>query len=184
MGSASVKGIVFVELLAMAEAAVGERAVDAVLDGMELSTGGAYTAVGRYPCSEFLRLVEAFGAVTGLTGAALQRRFGHWMWDYFYRTSPRFMAGKTFYTMLESVEPEIHIEVRKLHPEAELPVFATERVGEGMRMTYRSPRPLVEFCHGVIEAAARHYGERVEVRVRDVSVPGETRAVFEIAGAA
>ena len=41
------KGIVFVELLAMAESVSSEEAVDEVLDTLQLESDGAYSTVGN-----------------------------------------------------------------------------------------------------------------------------------------
>ena len=177
------KGVVFVELLEMAESTLGEAAVDAALDACPLSTGGAYTRVGAYPCSDLLAIVEALGARAGATPEELQRRFGHWMMAYFARTYPALFAERTdAFGMLEAVEGEVHVEVRKLYPDAELPRFRTERLGPGrLRMTYRSPRPLAAFCQGLIEACLDHFGTPGRV-VALGPAPGEPRsAVFEIA---
>ena len=54
------KGVVFVELLSMAESAFGEATVDNVLDEADLDNGGAFTAVGNYPCDHLIKLVEGF----------------------------------------------------------------------------------------------------------------------------
>lgn len=62
------KGVIFVELLAMAEDAFGEDAVDRVIDDTALPSGGAYTAVGNYPCEELIALVRGFSAHSGIRG--------------------------------------------------------------------------------------------------------------------
>jgi len=165
------KGVVFVELLAMADKAVGEEAVDRVVARCPLSTGGAYTAVGTYPASELHQLVQGFSKATGAPEAALQRQFGHWMLTRFSEDYPAFFqAQPDAFTMLESVEGEVHTEVRKLYPDADLPRFETERLpGDALRMTYISPRRLADFCHGLIEACLDHYGETAHIERTDRS---------------
>ncbi len=59
------KGVVFVELLKMAEDAFGEDAVDDVLEKAGIE--GAYTSVGNYPCSELINIVGAFSAHSGIS---------------------------------------------------------------------------------------------------------------------
>lgn len=159
------KGVVFVELLTMAEEAFGEDVVDQVLEKADLEHGGAYTTVGSYPCSELIKIVEAFSAHSGLPEDELQRKFGHWMMGYFKAHYPDFFVGKTTsFEMLEAVDGEIHVEVKKLYPEAELPSFETERTGKNhLEMVYSSPRPLVSFCHGLIEACVDNFGETADI---------------------
>lgn len=165
------KGVVFVELLEMADKAVGEEAVDRVIARCPLSSGGAYTAVGTYPAEELGHLVTAFSEAAGAPPEALQRSFGHWMLTRFAETYPAFFqAQPDAFTMLESVEGEVHTEVRKLYPDAELPKFETERLACGaLRMTYISPRRLADFCHGLIEACLAHYGEKADIQRTDRS---------------
>lgn len=173
------KGIVFTELLEMAEAVVGEEAVDAILDRLDLGSGGAYTAVGNYPCSELFAIVEALGTVTGVPDADLQRQFGVWMHRRFVKSYPEFFQDKaSALDMLDAIETEVHVEVRKLYPDAELPVFGTCRHGaDRLEMTYRSDRPLVAFCHGLVEACVGHFGRPASIRVEQAS---DREAVFDV----
>jgi hypothetical protein len=173
------KGIVFTELLAMAEQTIGEEVVDDILDSLDLETGGIYTAVGHYPCVEFMRIVCAISDHTGLAGDDLQRKFGEWMHASFVKTYPQFFADKkTALDMLEAIEAEVHVEVRKLYPDAELPRFQTDRVREDhLRMHYRSERPLVPFCHGLVQACTVHFGGAASVACEQVS---DREAVFDV----
>lgn len=173
------KGILFTELLEMAEQAIGEEAVDDILDRLDLVNDGAYTGVGNYPCAELMKIVGALSDQTGLPGAELQRRFGGWMHARFVRTYPQFFADKpTVLDMLDAIENEVHVEVRKLYPDAELPTFRTDRVSDRqLRMTYRSDRPLVAFCEGLIEACVLHFGAAAAVTVDRCS---DRHAVFDI----
>lgn len=153
------KGMVFVELIRMAESVMGEEAVDDILDTVELGNDGAFSAVGNYPCRELLQIVDAVGAKLGAPVEALHRQFGHWMFGRFVEGYPVFFEGKADgFDMLESIENEVHVEVRKLYPDVELPTFATERLGDGrFKMVYTSDRPLHHFCHGLIEACLQHF---------------------------
>jgi hypothetical protein len=107
------KGLVFVELLKMAETVIGEQGVDDVLDSLDLKTGGAYTSVGNYPCDELMTLVRAFSSYTGTPQADLQLLFGRWMHAQFVTHYPNFFDGKPdALTMLSAIEDEVHVEVR------------------------------------------------------------------------
>jgi hypothetical protein len=156
-----VKGVIFVELVKMAEAAFGEDTVDMVLSKADLANGGAFTTVGNYPCSELVKIVMAFSDHSGLSPEVLQKKFGHWIMDHFVVAYPQFFTDKkNAFQMLDSIEAEIHVEVRKLYPEAELPTFSTQQTDAShMFMTYESPRPLSAFCHGMIEACLEHFNE-------------------------
>lgn len=163
------KGIVFVELIRMAESVMGEEAVDDILDKVELENDGAFSAVGNYPCRELLQIVDAVGAELGAPVEALHKQFGHWMFGRFADGYPVFFEGKTDgFDMLESIENEVHVEVRKLYPEVELPTFATERLEDGrFKMVYSSERPLHHFCHGLIEACLQHFKHEASIQMTE-----------------
>lgn len=164
------KGMVFTELLSMAEQAIGEEAMDDILDKLALESDGAYSAVGNYPCSELMQIVGAIGDHTGIAVPELQRQFGQWVHGRFVQIYPAFFEDKAnALTMLDAIENEVHVEVRKLYPDAELPTFETEWRGDrALKMTYRSDRPLVPFCHGMIQACVAHFGEPAEIEVNEI----------------
>lgn len=176
------KGIVFVELLSMAEETFGEEVVDTILETTELPSGGAYTAVGDYSCDELMTLVGAFSAHSGIPGSELQRLFGHWMMETFGRHYPHLIEKrKDSLDMLEAIEGDIHVEVRKLYPNADLPEFDTEREGSnGLKLTYKSPRPLSDFCQGLVEACVERFGQKAAISRNDRSSEPMTISDFHI----
>lgn len=176
------KGIIFTELLAMAEDSFGEEAVDRVIAASDLPSGGAYTSVGNYRCEELFRLIDGFSAHSGLPVETLQRLFGHWLMPSFARHYPHFFEDRPgSLDMLEAIENDIHVEVRKLYPDAELPRFEARRDGaDVLDLIYRSPRPLADFCLGLIESCAAHFGENVRIARRDASRDGQTVATFRV----
>lgn len=176
------KGVVFVELMSMAEDMLGEEVVDRVIDSCDLPSGGAYTSVGDYPCAELMTLISGFSKATSLPADELQRLFGHWMMDCFRRNYPKFFVEKkNAFDMLESVEDEVHVEVRKIYPNAELPRFDTRRPDcDSLEMTYSSSRPLVHFCKGLVEACVEDFGEATSIEMEDHSGPNGSLAIFSL----
>lgn len=159
------KGVVFVELLAMAEDVLGEEVVDDILSTVELESGGVYTSVGTYSCDELFTLVAEISRRSGIASDALQQAFGQKMMDYFVVNYPGFFENRSHcFQMLESIEDDIHVEVRKLYPDAELPRFETVRHSDtSLELIYRSPRPLGEFCDGLIKACVTQFGQQADV---------------------
>lgn len=180
------KGVVFVELIRMAETALGEDAVDDILDSASLETDGAFSAVGNYPCKELLTIVEAVGERIGAPPETLHVQFGHWMFARFAEGYPSFFEGKSCgFEMLESIEDEVHVEVRKLYPEVELPTFGTERLGpDCLKMSYESERPLQHFCKGLIEACMAHFGSEITLEMTSSFQRNRHSAEFVIQRAA
>ncbi|MGR3712995.1 MAG: heme NO-binding domain-containing protein [Shimia sp.] len=180
------KGVVFVELIRMAETVIGEEAVDDILDNLDLDSDGAFSSVGNYPCSELMKIVDAFGIYLDAPVEVLQVKFGNWMFERFVDGYPAFFENKTDgFDMLDSIENEVHVEVRKLYPEVELPTFATERPKEGqLKMVYSSERPLQHFCRGMLESCMTHFGHEFTVDMQESTSDGEYRAEFLVKMAA
>jgi hypothetical protein len=78
---------------------------------------------------------------------------------------PVFFAGHaSALPFLLTLNDIIHVEVRKLYPGAEVPQFDFETPQPGVLvMRYRSARSLCWLAEGLIEGAAEHFGERVDI---------------------
>ena len=176
------KGLVFTELLKMADSVVGEQKVDAVLDRCPLSSGGAYNAVGNYPCSELATLSREFSSEARTDVDTLQNAFGKWMLKHFTETQIGYFDAKSnAFDMLESIESEVHAEVLKLYPDAELPHFTSERPApDTFVFTYSSPRGLVAFCQGLIEGCIAYYGETISVSCENIRIDDAVAARFTL----
>lgn len=160
------KGMVFTEFLEFVERQFGEDMVDDVIEAADVPSGGAYTSVGTYSHGEMVALVVALAEKTGAPAEALVRDFGEALSETFAREFPDFFrrAGNLF-DFLTSIEDHIHVEVRKLYPDAELPTFTVEsRTPARLVIVYRSPRKMGHLSEGLIIGSARQYD--VDVRVR------------------
>jgi hypothetical protein len=162
------KGVVFTEFMDFVRQHHGEDMADDIIEACDLPSGGAYTAVGTYPHGEMLALCSALSARCGAPVAQLVRAFGDHLSSSFARHHPVFFerAGNLF-DFLASIEEHIHVEVRKLYPDAELPTFAVaERTPTRIVLDYRSPRRLGHLSEGLIEGSARQFGVQVLVQVQ------------------
>ena len=169
------KGIVFTEFLEMVEERFSLEVVDGIIERAALPSGGSYTAVGTYPVEEMGRLVTELSAATGAPVPALLHAFGKHLMTRFTQGFPQFFADSTdALGLLERVENVIHVEVKKLYPDAELPSFECTREGpDRVVMVYRSPRRLSDLAAGLIEGCAEHYGEALDVTRDDLSGDGQ-----------
>jgi hypothetical protein len=159
------KGIVFTEFLDMVEATHSADMVDAVIADAAPANGGAYTAVGTYPAAEMGALVGALSRLSGAPAPDLLRGFGHHVFGRFAIGYPDLFTGiDDVLVFLSSIEDVIHIEVRKLYPDAELPSLEAVRTGpSGLRLTYRSPRCMADFAEGLTEGASAHFGQPLAI---------------------
>lgn len=161
----AMKGVVFTEFMSFVEDGYGADMVDDVVEMSDLPSGGAYTSVGTYPHTEMYELV---GSLTKLSGAHMESvlvEFGRHLSRRFARSFPNFFSERNgLFDFLTSVDGHIHVEVRKLYPDAELPSFVVNSVDEQrMEFDYSSCRPLGSLAKGLIMGAAEHFGENVDI---------------------
>ena len=158
------KGIIF---NLFEEVVVSEHGDDAWEDLLERAhVDGAYTAVGSYPDDQFISLLEAMPSGSGQSRHELLRWFGAKAIPLLARRYPAFFEGpgstRSFLLTLNDI---IHPEVRKLYPDADVPVFDfdTPSTNGTLVVGYRSARKLCDLAEGFIEGAAAHFGERVTI---------------------
>lgn len=157
------KGIVFTEFFSMVERKFSEDMVDDIIDDSNLPSGGAYTAVGTYSHEEMVALVVALSKRTQIEINDLLLSFGRHLFGQFVKGYPAFFDGVTdVFTLLASVDDVIHVEVRKLYPDATLPSFEVEYRDESrLVLRYRSPRHFEDLAQGLIEGAIDYFGKPV-----------------------
>lgn len=176
------KGLVFTEFMEMVEQKFSANMVDDIIDASDVSSGGAYTAVGTYPHSEMVALVQSLSAQTGIAVPALIKTFGHYLFGRFVTLYPLFFENAPdAFDFLESIENHVHTEVRKLYPDAELPTFETTRDGaRELIMIYSSRHPFAALAEGLIEGCLEHYQVAAKVEAFDRSAGKGTAVEFHI----
>ena len=169
------KGVVFTEFLEMVEQRFSLEAVDQILSRAAPPHGGTYTAVGTYPVEEMFALVTALAEVSKAPIPDLLFTFGEHLFGRFHAGFPQFFREKTTaLDFLERVDSYIHIEVRKLYPDAELPKFDAERVSEReLVLVYHSRRRMADLAHGLIAGCGKHFGVALQVEREDLSGDGQ-----------
>jgi hypothetical protein len=171
------KGIVFTEFLDFVEQLHGPDVVDTVIQAAALPNGGAYTSVGTYDHREMLSLVKITSDHTGLQQSQITSTFGIHLADslmhcygFIYKES------NNLFDFIALVDRYIHVEVRKLYPDAELPSFEVSYQGAGeIRLRYRSQRKMHDLAHGLILGSARFYETPVSV---DLSLGVDAKGDF------
>lgn len=163
------KGVVFTEFQEMVEHHFGMEMYDRLVQQCTLSSGGAYTSIGTYDHAELLQMVTVLSSETGTEVSDLVQAFGAHLLTRFSLAYPQFFERtNSAMDFLASVESYIHVEVRKLYPEAELPEFTLEQIGEDRwEMRYKSSRPFADLAHGLIAATLEHFGEEISLERLD-----------------
>lgn len=176
------KGIVFVEFNTFIEELFGDEFWEELLDEANLPSEGIYTSVGTYDDQELFTLIGLVCEKKGLTGKEAQHAFGKWVFIKLYQAAPAEAHQFTdVFEFLHAVEDVIHVEVKKLNPDAILPEFEfLSETPSLLRMVYKSPRNLCFFCEGLIEGLSEHTGQKVSVEQSEcVHVEGD-RCVIEV----
>ena len=153
------KGMVFVLFSEMIEERFGFELWDELITSTKPDSDGAYVATDIYPDQELLAYVATMSEKFGVPGNELVYAFGEYMLGRFASIHPQFFEDHELKSFLKSVHDVIHVEVKKLHPDAVLPHFDYEDTGPGtLVMLYRSPRQLCALAEGLIAGAANHFG--------------------------
>jgi hypothetical protein len=174
------KGIVFTEFIEMVEDNFSMELADEIIENAHLESGGAYTTLGTYDHREMLKLVSQLSRSSGIPESDLVRVFGVHLCGRFADTYPDMFAdADDTFGFLGQIENHIHVEVRKLYPDAQLPSFVYEYPSENqLIMTYSSTRPFAALADGLIQGAIKHYGEDIGIEIEDLSDGAGTSARF------
>lgn len=169
------KGVVFTEFLEMVEQEFGMQMVNDLLESNDLPSGGVYSAVGTYDHKEMVSLVVDLSQRSGAALPDLLKAFGKYLFQTFTRSyASMFESAKDGFDFLQRVDQEVHVEVLKLYPDAELPSFVTERIdAQTLQMDYRSDRSMGALAHGLIEACGEHYNEGYEIEFQPQTEDGK-----------
>lgn len=165
----------------MIEDKFGYELVDKLLQESDLPSGGIYTSIGKYDHAEMLTLVTKLSQKTQIPMPDLLRSYGQYMFVAFTRSYRHFVdRADSAFSLLSSVQHYIHVEVRKLYPDAELPHFIIDQPAENhLRMHYISERKLADFAYGLIEGCLLNYGEKATITKTNLVEDG-SQVLFDI----
>lgn len=82
--------------------------------------------------------------------------------------------------MLSSIENHIHVEVRKIYHDAELPTFEVlEKTDTKLVMIYKSSRAMHHFGLGLMNKTFEHFNAKAEIILEKINENG-TKVKFTI----
>ena len=153
------KGIVFTEFLEMVEKEFGYDMVDEIIEASDLESDGVYTAIGTYEFSEMRQLLGNLSKSTKIDIPTLMNSYGKYLFHTFEKNYTVFFEQQTnAFDFLESIENHIHVEVKKLYPDAQLPTFDSKRINDKtLELIYRSSRKMSDFAEGLIFKTLLYY---------------------------
>ncbi|PQJ31625.1 hypothetical protein BST92_06640 [Nonlabens arenilitoris] len=175
------KGIVFTEFLDLVEEKFGLGMVDQIIEQSELPSNGVYTSIGTYSFAEMLQLIQNLSANTGLSIDQLLLAYGEHFFNVIENSYPGLLATyKDPIEMLSSIENHIHIEVRKIYPDAELPTFEVlEKSDQHLIMIYKSSRAMHHFGLGLMNRTFAHFEMTSNIKIEKIKEDG-TEVKFTI----
>ncbi|MBN7817688.1 heme NO-binding domain-containing protein [Algoriphagus pacificus] len=175
------KGIVFTEFLEMVQAKFGFEMVDYIIESSDLKSKGAYTSIGTYDFGEMLQLISHLSQKTTIPKETLIFEYGLYFFNYLEKAYPYiFEQYQDPFSFLKSVENHIHVQVRKIYPDAELPTFDVKEINSNqLEMIYYSKRALYKFAEALIQKTFEHYHKNCTVTLQMLKKDG-TEVKFEI----
>jgi len=168
------KGIVFTEFLDLVEDKFGLQMVDTILEESNLESNGIYTSIGTYNFSEMLQLLQSLSSHTDILIDDLLLVYGEHFFSVINKSYTGLLATyKDPIEMLSSIEDHIHIEVRKIYPDAELPTFEIEEKTENsLVMIYKSGRAMHHFGLGLMNKTFEHFNSTASIVLEKIKEDG------------
>lgn len=168
------KGIIFTEFLDLVETKFGFEVVDRIINKSNLDSKGAYTAVGTYEFSEMLQLLHNLSNDTELSVDDLLLVYGEHFFGVLEKSYPGILKiYNDPIQLLASIENHIHIEVRKLYPDAELPTFEViEKTKKSLVLLYKSSRAMHHFGLGLMNKTFEHFESKATIVLEKIKEDG------------
>lgn len=153
------KGFIFTNFLDFVEKSNGLDMVDQMLGECDLASEGVYSAFNSYEFDELVTLLTYVSKKTDISPQILLESFGRFVFPY--------LIGKHSYIiekysnaidLIAGIENHIHIEVKKLYEDAELPTFnVVEKKEDSLTIIYTSTRGLTYFAIGLMKETLQFF---------------------------
>ena len=168
------KGIVFTEFLDLVEDKFGLEVVDEIITKSDLESNGIYTSIGTYSFSEMLQLLQHLSAKTAISIDNLLLVYAEHFFSVIENSYPGLLATyKDPIEMISSIENHIHVEVRKIYPDAELPTFVVEEKSENsLILIYKSSRAMHHFGLGLMNKTFEHFNSTATIVLEKIKEDG------------
>ncbi|UJF20024.1 heme NO-binding domain-containing protein [Vibrio sp. SS-MA-C1-2] len=168
------KGIIFTEFMDLVEQTFGLDILDKVLD--DAKDEGIYTSVGSYDHRDLVKLIIHLSKTTNISPEQLQEVFGEAVFLNLLNTvlpDIQLRESDSCFQFIRHVEEYIHVEVKKLYPDAKPPCFKFISENETqLVMEYASARCMSHVCLGLIKGCAKHFNQKVDVQLDPVTQDG------------
>ena len=178
----AMKGIIFKHFESFIVDSFGDEVFEEVLEETQLQTAGPFVGPNTYPDADLFALV---GTAIGKLGIPLNdalHAFGTYLFSHLAAAAPVFVeSAPDLRSFLLTIHSVIHVEVRKLFPGAETPHFSYEEPAEDQLVMHcTSARNLCPLVRGLLEGAAKSFGETIVCTETACVHDGADRCTFEL----
>ncbi|MDP2561649.1 heme NO-binding domain-containing protein [Psychrobium sp. 1_MG-2023] len=144
---------------------MGMESWNELIDETKPPSQGIYTAGEQYQDSELINMVVLLVEKTGLPIEQLLESFGEFLFDKLYKNSPADLSNiDNLRDFLLAIDSVIHVEVKRLHPQAYLPKFKyIEDRDDQLTLQYFSKRKLCHVSVGLIKGAANKFKQKIQL---------------------
>lgn len=129
-----------------------------IVESVPTKSQGVYVGTQQYDDEEMLEMVGRLSEKTGVSPEDLMSAFGHYLFPKLAEWAPSAMKDiQSFKHLLLNIDSIIHFEVRRLYPDAYVPLIESKEIDEGVELKYISKRRLTKVMEGLIKGAADYF---------------------------
>ena len=177
------KGIIFNLLENFITDVKSESLWHEVYASTKLEDARPYVGPETYPDEDLFSLVITATQKLEMPVNKALFLFGKYTFKPLSEIHPHYLDGiKSASDFLMIVDQVIHVEVKKLMPEAYLPkLLITKNDDDSISIHYESKRKLCHFLEGLISGCAEYFGEEVEITHPVCAHEGYTYCLLNVA---
>ncbi len=174
------KGIVFTVFVEYVEDTFGDVVAEQMISACDLATDGAYTSVGTYDHGEIIQMLVELGKISDRDLSDVVKDFGYHLFGKLVAGYPDVVQHvDDSFGLVATIDNHIHVEVRKLYPDADLPSFSHEFIGpDELHLLYESERGMADLAEGLLLGCFAHFREDVVLGREDLSEGAGMRVAF------
>ena len=163
------RGLIFTELFELIEEKFGYEFLDELIVDSKLPNDGAYSTTGNYPFDELLTIVVGLSEKTGVPIPDLLELYGTHLFPTLVGMFPEYSPSSVkLLDFITQVETFIHVEVKKLYPDVELPKFEIlEQNAKSLTFHYVSSKKLHHLAKGLLIGASAYFNEPAAIDLKE-----------------
>lgn len=163
------KGTIVSAWVKTSRALFGEKLVNEALSHYGLDPHRVFTPSEDIEDNKAMGFVDYIADKIGEDPSEVWRRIGIGNIETFSKDYPAFFRYKNLYSFLKAMY-DIHVVVTNRIPGAQPPMLNVKPLERNKAlMSYKSPREMFGYFHGMLEGASRYYEEEIQVETLEKS---------------